>query len=694
MKLEPARLLLVGPQPNQRGDGFRSAIEAAPNPLILVDRGGAIVLANGQSERTFGYRRDELLGQSISVLVPERYREGHGDLVAGYMQNPQMRPIGVGRDLFARCKDGREIPVEIGLNPIETSEGRFVLASIVDIRERKRAEAELREKAKLAALAADIGIAQTRNAPLEEILRSCTDAVVHQLEAAFARIWILNPKSRVLELRASSGLYTHLDGAHSRIELGQLKIGRIAQQRRPHLTNAVARDPWISDPPWAGREGMESFAGYPLIVDDELLGVLAMFSRKPLTEFVVHALGSIASTIALGIRRKRAELQQAELQQQLLQSQKMEAIGQLAGGVAHDFNNLLSVIIGYSDLILPRLEAQDPVCAYVAEIRRAGDRAAALTRQLLAFSRKQMLDLRVLNLNRVIRETDKMLRRIIGEDIELKLLLDPALDHIKADSSQMEQIIMNLVVNARDAMPRGGRLTIETANAELDRGYADTHPEVQPGPYVMISISDTGHGMSKQVQSKIFEPFFTTKRLGKGTGLGLATVYGIVKQSKGSIWLYSEPRKGTTFKIYLPRAQSPAADPMRPALPPESLRGSETILIAEDEPNVRQLAATILRENGYTVLLAEDPESALELCRSRGQHIDLLLTDVIMPRMSGPELSERVRAAQPHIRILFMSGYTEDTVAQDQMMQSGSGFIPKPFTPTLLLQKLRQAFER
>ena len=387
--------------------------------------------------------------------------------------------------------------------------------------------------------------------------------------------------------------------------------------------------------------------------------------------------------------RTQMEKERRQLEEKLRQSQKMEAVGQLAGGVAHDFNNVLTAILGYGSLLASRLAPDAPGREEVDEILHASERAAALTRQLLAFSRRQVLKPVVLSINELIANFEKMLGRLIGEDVNLIARLDPSLGNVRADRGQLEQVIMNLAVNARDAMPDGGRLTIETANADLDESYAQQHVPVEPGRYVMVALSDTGSGMDEETQARIFEPFFTTKEKGKGTGLGLATVYGIVKQSGGYIWVYSEPGKGTTFKVYLPRAEEAAAESAPP--PSDSLPrvGIETILLVEDEPAVRNLSRRVLEERGYRVLEASSGKEALERIRGEEGRIHLLLTDLVMPEMGGTELASRLEVEDPTMRVLFMSGYTDDAVVRNGLLGSGRAFLQKPFTPAMLVRKIR-----
>jgi PAS domain S-box-containing protein len=381
------------------------------------------------------------------------------------------------------------------------------------------------------------------------------------------------------------------------------------------------------------------------------------------------------------------------LEEQLRQAQKMEAVGRLAGGVAHDFNNLLTIVTGYSDLVLERLGAADAMRAYVEEIKKAAGRAASLTRQLLAFGRRQILAPRALDLNAVVTNIDKMLRRLIGENIELGTVLEPELGWVKADPGQIEQVILNLALNARDAMPQGGQLTLETANVELNEGDTRTRVSVLPGRYVMLAVSDSGVGMDAETQAHIFEPFFTTKEKDKGTGLGLATVYGIVKQSGGHIWLYSEPNHGTTFKIYLPRLEE-AAQPVEAISPGAPLAGgSETILLVEDEEGVRDLARRILELKGYKVITASNPTEAAQVCERYEGPIHLLLTDVVMPTMSGPQLAEHVAFLRPGLRVLYISGYTDNAIVPHGILEEGVQFLQKPFTRDSLTRKVREVLD-
>jgi two-component system, cell cycle sensor histidine kinase and response regulator CckA len=402
---------------------------------------------------------------------------------------------------------------------------------------------------------------------------------------------------------------------------------------------------------------------------------------------------AVVASFADITERKRAEQELRKSEIQLRQSQKMEAIGQLAGGVAHDFNNILTAIRSFTELALDALEPEHPVRADLTEIRAAADRAAALTRQLLAFGRKQLLQPQVLDLNEVVRNIQSMLSRLIGVDVEWSISLSPQIDAVQADPGQVEQVLLNLVVNARDAMPNGGRLILETANVVLDAAYTDRHPDVMPGVYVMIAVSDTGVGMDRATRERIFEPFFTTKAPGKGTGLGLSTVYGIVKQSGGHIALHSEVGRGTTFKVYLPRhkaAVSESAAVVAPRAEQPPSEGSETILLVEDDPAVRAVASRVLGRRGYVVLEAPTPHDAVAIAERHRGPIHLVLTDLVMPELNGRDLAAQILERRPDVRVLFMSGYTDDSVIRLGLLEAGAPFISKPFELNALARKIRE----
>ncbi len=493
-------------------------LESASQAIISTDQNGKIVLANRQTEEMFGYLREELVGSSIEMLLPEAKRDAHTQMRAEYMHGPCVRPMGCGLELSARRKDGSQFPVEVGLSHIETTDGIFAIAFVSDMSQRKR------------------------------------------------------------------------------------------------------------------------------------------------------------------------------LEQQLLLAQKMEAVGRLAGGVAHDFNNMLTVISGYGSMVLEKLHSQDPLRSHVEEIIAATTRAGALTGQLLAFSRQQHMRPQVISLNALITNTERMLRRLIREDVVLELILQDELRSVTADPHQIEQAIVNLVVNARDAMPEGGRITVETANVSLDESYARTHIGVQPGEFAMIAVSDTGDGMNAEVLRRIFEPFFTTKEQGKGVGLGLAMVYGMVKQTGGDIWVYSEPGRGTTLKLYFPIAADPVA--ASPSVTPQPMeRGDETILFVEDDSSVRSVTVKMLKQLGYLVLAAGSGEEAVEMSSAHCGTIALLLTDVVMPNMNGCRLADELAVTRPDMKVLYLSGYTENVAIQKGIVDGNAPFLAKPFSRDALATTIRSVLD-
>ncbi len=448
---------------------------------------------------------------------------------------------------------------------------------------------------------------------------------------------------------------------------------------RPPLMEALARDGSVEFEGWRARYDGTQIWGR----------IRAQAVRDDAGAFVCYE--GLVEDLTEGKQAVEA-LKTAE--GRLVQVAKLEAVGRLAGGVAHDFNNLLGVIMGYADLMLKRLPAEEPLRRNVQEIQKAAERASGLTRQLLAFSRRQVLQPRVLDLHHTIGEVETMLQRLIGADIDLVNVLREGVGRVKADPGQLQQVLMNLAMNAKDAMPDGGTLTVETANADLGEDYASRHLGVTPGPYVLLAVSDTGVGMSAEVQAHIFEPFYTTKGPEKGTGLGLATVYGIIKQSGGNIWVYSEPGKGTTFKVYLPRIDAGAPGSALADSPEGPRRGHETVLLVEDDGQVREVVAVALREAGYTVLEARGGMAALAMLEGRRERVDLLVVDLVMPGMGGRDLVERWRLRHPEARALFISGYTDSTAHQQGGLPGGAAFIQKPFTPRALARKVRAVLEQ
>jgi hypothetical protein len=467
-----------------------------------------------------------------------------------------------------------------------------------------------------------------------------------------------------------------LDGPVRWSDLTPPELAHLSLRAAEQLRATGVAPPWESES--LGKDGrrVPVFMGAAMLEHAQFIVVLADLTERKVAE--------------AGRARAESALRQSE--EQLQQAQKMEAIGRLAGGVAHDFNNILSVILSYGELILDGLRPSDPLRGDVEEITKAASRAAGLTRQLLMFSRQQVVAPKVLSLHEVLTPMMQMMQRLLGADVELVVVAPNAAGRVKVDPSHIEQVVLNLVVNARDAMPTGGKLTIETANVELDDEYASSHLPSRAGPHVMLSVSDNGSGMSQETQARIFEPFFTTKEVGKGTGLGLSTVFGIVHQSGGNVWVYSEVGIGTTFKVYLPRVDA-EADVLRVSAAPRTLRGTETILLVEDEEQVRAILLSILRRQGYHVISAPNAMEALALSEVRTESIDLLVTDVVMPKMSGPELAKRIAPMRPNMKVLCMSGYTDDSIVRHGVLDSGVAFLQKPITPSALASKVRAVLD-
>jgi signal transduction histidine kinase/DNA-binding response OmpR family regulator len=469
---------------------------------------------------------------------------------------------------------------------------------------------------------------------------------------------------------------------------GDPALEYLLNQQAPLVVEDAGRDPvMLASRDIVEQRGTVSLLVVPLLIDGAVIGglTLSAIELRPFSAEEVSLASSVAKQVAGVLARQRLEAQYH-------QAQKMEALGRLTGGVAHDFNNILTAILGNCELLLDQLESAHPLRSDIEQISSAAQRAATLTRQLLVFSRQQLLQSKIVNLNELVTNLKKMLRRLISEHIVLQTKLAEPLAAVKADPSQLEQVLVNLVVNARDAMPQGGQLTIETANVELDEQYTQQHMNVASGEYVMLSVSDSGVGMTPEVQARLFEPFFTTKPAGQGTGLGLATCYGIVKQHGGQIWPYSEVGRGTTMKVYLPRS-SEVEEPRTSVEPAARRGGDETVLLVEDEPEVRVLAARVLRQLGYTVLEAKDGGEALRMAGTNEGRIDLLLTDVVMPQLSGSELAAQLLGQEPELKIIYMSGYTEDRVVQDSWAEIGGAFLSKPFSATDLAQRVRATLD-
>ena len=615
-------------------------VEYSDDAIIAIGLDGIITNWNAGAERMLGYSRSEMIGKALATVTHPDHRN---EVVENQARLKSGESV-VRRESIRVRKDGKLVHVALTISPIRDQDGRMVGSSGIlrDITGRKLMEdAVQRSEASYRSF--------VENAPFG-IVRTTPDGEIVQANPALVKMLGYASEKEVLGLRMDMDVYRHADE----------REGATAWCRRQDSVQGVEVD-------WKRKNGRPFAIRCDAHVVRDCNGNL---------EYLEGFIEDISE-------RRIMEMQ-------LRQGQKMEAIGRLAGGIAHDFNNLLGVIIGYSDLVSEQIGRDSPLHNPVEQIKKAGDRAYALTRQLLAFSRQQVLETKVLNLNTIVAELDKMLSRLLGEDIELQTSLDPALGPVKADQGQIEQVIMNLAVNARDAMPGGGRLLIETRNACLDEEFAMRHPPTIPGDYVMLIVSDTGSGMDAQTQAHIFEPFFTTKGQGRGTGLGLATVYGFVKQSGGYVWVQSESGVGSTFTIYLP--QSLEAAPHNHAHPIDAvtgqIRGAETILLVEDEESLRTLTRSQLEDNGYTVLEANCGSEAVRIALQHRGPIHLLLTDVVMPGMNGRAVAEKLTASRPEIKVVYMSGYTG--FSDYGLTNLDAVIIQKPFTRHVLLQRLRE----
>jgi PAS domain S-box-containing protein len=634
----------------------RDLLEILPDAVVAVDLDGTIVQVNSQAQELFGYDRDELIGQKVEMLVPESYRRQHHHHRQTFAQTPKTRRMGADLDLYGRRRNGSEFPVEISLSPVSTEKGAFVLSAIRDISDRKRIAEELRRA--------------------NEELHQKTTEQLGEYRSRLASI--IDSSEDAILSKDLNGTITSWNKGAERIygyapeEVVGKNISLLIPSDRPNEVPEILRR-------IARGERIEHHESVRVTKDGRHLDVSV--SVSPLRNAAGEIVG--ASAIARDITaQKRGEAH-------LRQSQKMEAIGRLAGGVAHDFNNVLGIINACAEFLRDRIDPSTEPSLYVENIKKAIERGTSLTKQMLAFSRTSAIQPRILDLNERLRDISQLLRPLLGEDVEIVILPRTPSAVVEADPGQLDQIVVNLAVNARDAMPRGGKFILETNAVRLDGSFAEQHQAMAPGKYVMLAVSDTGSGMDEATVSRIFEPFFTTKEAGKGTGLGLATVYGIVKQSSGHILVYSEPGHGTTFKIYLPSAEHKIGAGSKPEVETVSpKRQGTTILLVEDDEIMRSLTRKLLQEHGYTVIEADDGKSALEWVKSHPDPIDLLLTDVVMRRVSGPELVEHLKASHPTLKVVYMSGYTGELMANREVLKPGVTLLEKPFSRTALLNKI------
>ncbi len=634
-------------------------LEAIPDAIVAVDEAGTILQINSQTEELFGYGRDELIGLPVEVLVPVAQQRQHRRHRDKFAQTPKVRRMGAGLELFGRRRDGSEFPVEISLSPVSVANGVLILSAIRDISDRKRIEEDLRRtNAELEQRTAQqLGEYRGR---LASIVDSSEDAILSKDLNGIITSWN----------RGAEHIY-----GYTAAEIIGKPIAMLAPKDRPNEVNEIL------DKVRRG-ESIDHYETIRITKDGQHRNM--SLSVSPLRDTSGDIAG--ASVIARDITAQR------RAEDHLRQAQKMEAVGRLAGGVAHDFNNILGIITSCTELLRDRLKFQPEPAQLVGHIRQASDRGAALTRQLLAFSRKSVVQVQILDLNERLKEVSKLLQPLMGDDVEIVIVPKSPSAIVEADPSQLDQIVLNLAVNARDAMPRGGKFILQTSTVDLDQAFSGQHRPMPPGKYVLLAVSDTGTGMDEATQTRIFEPFFTTKEQGKGTGLGLATVYAIVQHCGGHIWVYSEVDRGTTFKIYLPSAEHKLGTEPKPeaeaALPRAHGR---TVLLVEDDELMRSLTKQILVEQGYQVVEAANGPAALESLAAHPGQVDVLLTDVVMKGMSGPELVNRLSQSHPRMKVIYMSGYTGELIAEREVLKNGVTLLEKPFTRTSLLKAIHAA---
>ena len=665
---------------------YRKLLGATFQAIVIHTDEGIILEVNHAFEIMFGIPGMLATGLTILAFLVERTREL---FIAQIQQRRESSFEGIGLRM-----DGTWLDIEV-VSKAHTYKGQPILATAIrDITARKRVEHRQRVQLAISQI-----LFEART--LDEAMPQLLQAVCETMEGVLGYVWLVDRDAKVLRWMtkwSASGVQAEEFERTSRamtFALGEGWPGSVWKSGQPAWIQDFAEAGKLPRTSLATEGGLLGAFAFPLGNRSDISGVVECFSRelRQPDNDVFRMMADIGMKIGQFIDRKRTEEALQESEQQLRQAVKLEAIGRLAGGMAHDFNNVLTVITGYGTMLLPSLEGDSVSRARMMEILKAANRAAALTHQLLAFSRRQVLQPRILDLNAVVASIEHLLRPLIGEDVEFVIVPGGALSAIRADPGQLEQVLMNLAVNARDAMPQGGRLTIMTANLELhDLIRSKTH-HVPPGSYVVLSVTDTGCGMDAATQAKIFETFFTTKEKGRGTGLGLATVYGIVEQSGGHIEVISVQGRGTTFMIYFPRVEG-VGQPVEPEVSLQKLcGGSETILLVEDERAVRDLLRQVLQRYGYTVLEASYPEQALELSQCHKGPIHLLVTDVVMPMMSGLELAGETRAMRPSLRVLYMSGYTDNVRDLPHVVNAMSSFLQKPFSPDILVHKVREVLD-
>src|SRR5579859_690473 len=745
-------------------------LDSAPDAIVIVDREGRIVFVNSQTEKLFGYRRNELLQKPVETLVPKRFEEKHRGHTAGFPPAAKLPPMGARLELRGLRKDGTEFPVEISLSPVQTEQNMSVCSIIRDTTDREQVRealywSEVRYRRLFETAKDGILILDANTGLITDVNPFLTDMLGYSHhEFLGKKLWEISPFKDVeasrtafeelqqeeyiryedLPLQAKSGQLIQVEFVSNVYDVDgqrviQCNIRDISDRKRADVARRQSEEryrvlfeqdtagDYIASPDGRLLACNAAFArifGFSTVEEAKQTGIISLYRNieeykaflerlkerkrlnndeaelrrkdgKPL-QIVARVIRLIDSHGALmeirGYLVHESERRRSE--EQIRQAQKMDAVGRLAGGIAHDFNGLLQLIMGYTQLSLNELKPDNPIYSRLLEVEKAARSGAALTHQLLAFTRQQVLQPTILDLNAIIGDADKMLRRLIGEDIEIGVNLEVQLGRVKADPTQIIQVILNLATNARDSMPLGGKLTIETANVNVDKNSFEGERTPKPDRYAALRVTDTGIGMDKETQSRIFEPFFTTKGIDQGTGLGLATVYGIVSQSNGYISVHSELGRGTSFEILFPRVRETGDLQQLEALAACTPKGSETILLVEDATKVRELVCEFLEMSGYKVLTAGSSAETIQVASEYEGTIHLVLSDVVMPGVSGPVLVEHLLSKRPAMKVLFMSGYTDDRITQDKVSKKAFNFIQKPFTHMALASKVREVFDK
>lgn len=663
---------------------YRELLETAPDAIVVIDPDGRIVFMNKQGEQMFGYARGELIGEPIEFLVPERLRSGHRDHRSRYAAHPTARPMGGDMTLIAATKSKREFPVEISLSPVDVAGRAFVCAAIRDVSRLQSARAAM-TRAHYQAHVTEIGQQVIGARELDEVAAAVPGLTARALGADVVLLYILNPQENQFVCRASHGVPASMTD-HLRItNASRTGAGFVLAAGDSVIVTDYATEARFAPSPMVEKLGLASALAVPIVADEGPVGVLtARFrQRRTFSEDDKNFLRSVANIVGSAMKYTRAE-------ERLRHAQQLEAVGQLTGGIAHDFNNLLTVIIGNLQLVQDDAVGNDALAHPVEAALRAASSAADLTRKLLAFSRRQALRPRPVDVNELVGGMLEMIRRTLGERITILAYPDPNVPEAHADPSQLETALLNLVVNARDAMPNGGRLSIETAARSLDADYAEQVGDVQPGDYVMIAVTDTGSGMPESVLKRAFDPYFTTKERGKGSGLGLSMVHGFVKQSRGHVAIYSEIGRGTTVRLFLPLAEGARAQ-RDTRIADAAPRGNEAVLMVEDDDAVRAIGARFLAQLGYQVHEAADGDAALRVLADHPE-IRLLFTDIVLPgNYGGVELAREVRRRRPDLALLFTSGYASGAI--HRLEQMPGAMIDKPYHRDALARAIRTAID-